>query len=161
MTDEDLGAFFPGTFERKRPAVLARHGQRAQSGGAQVLVERADRMIGDDVEGTCDRKRRNRRPAGQSLELHDAEGVGQAREYEDVGGSDMRGQVLARLLAEEFRVREAALELGARRAVADHDLGAGQIEREESFEILLDRNAADRGKDRPRKVELRRLVRIE
>jgi hypothetical protein len=42
--------------------------------------------------------------AGQRLELHDAERVGQAREHEDVGGSEVRGQILALLLAEENRV---------------------------------------------------------
>jgi hypothetical protein len=128
MRDEYLGAFFPGTFERKGAAGLARHRQRAQGGGAQILVQRTDRMIGDDIERPRDRKCRNRRAAGQSLELHDAKRVGQAREDENGGGGDVRGQVLARLLAEEFRIGKAALELGARGTIADHDLGAGQIE---------------------------------
>ena len=100
-------------------------------------------MIGDDVERTRHRERRDRRAAGQRLELHDAERVGETREDEHVGGSDMRGQVLAGLLAEKFCIREAPLQLGPLRAVADDDLGAGQIERQERFEILLDRDAAD------------------
>ena len=44
--------------------------------------------------GPGHRKCRDRRAAGQRLELHDAEGVGEARENEHVGRGQMRGQIL-------------------------------------------------------------------
>ena len=132
--------------------------QRAQAGGAQIVVERADRMIGDDVQRAGHRKRRDRRAAGQRFQLHDAESVGQAREHEHVGGRQMRGQFRALLLAEEFCLRIAPLEFRALRAVADHDLGARQVERQERFEILLDRDAAHGHEDRPRQIQRRRIV---
>ena len=46
--------------------------------------------------------------------------------------------------AEEFHVREPLPQLGLLRPFADHDLDAGQIERQERFEVLLDRDAARR-----------------
>src|ERR1700747_824729 len=80
-------AVFPRALEREFAAGLARHGERAQAGAAQVLVERADWMIGDDVERTSDREGCDRRAAGQGLKLYHAEGIGEAREHEDVSGS--------------------------------------------------------------------------
>src|SRR2546430_4651339 len=111
IADELPRAVLPGAFQRKGTAGLARHGQRTQTGGAQIVVQRTDRMIGDHVERAGDGECRNRRTAGKRLELHDAEGIGEARKYEHVGGGDMRGQVLAGLFAEEFYRRESALEL--------------------------------------------------
>ena len=59
---------------------------------------------------------------------------------------------------EELRVREAAPQLGLLRPVADHDLGAGQIEREKRFEVLLDRDPPDADEDRARQVESDRAL---
>ncbi len=87
--------------------------------------------------------------------------VGQAREHEDVGGGEMRGQILPLLLAEENRVGIFLFQCRPLRAVADHDLGARQVERQEGVEVLLHRDAAHGHEDRPRQIELRRLVGIE
>src|SRR4051794_11272456 len=56
IADELPGAVLPGTPQCKMAAGLARHGQRAQASAAQIPVQRADRMIGDDVDRTCHRK---------------------------------------------------------------------------------------------------------
>ncbi len=147
--------------QRKIPAGLARHVERADAGAAQIAIQRADRMIGDHVERTGDRERRNRRAAGQRFELHDAERVGEAREHEHVGGGQMRRQILALLLAEEFRFRIFLRQRRLLRAVADHDLGSRQIQRQKRFEILFDRDPAHGHEDRPRQIELGRLIRPE
>ena len=47
----------------------------------------------------------------------------------------------------------AALERGARGAVADDDGRAGQIEVEQRLEVLFHRHPADREEDRPRQIE--------
>ena len=49
-------------------------------------------MIRDHIERTRNREGGNGRAAGQRLELHDAEGVGAAREHKDVRGRQMRRQ---------------------------------------------------------------------
>ena len=110
--------------------------------------------------GPGDRKRRDRQAAGQRLEQHQAEGVGLAREHEDVGGRIDLGQFLAVPRAEEHRLRIFPLQRRARRPVADDQLGAGQIEIEERLEILLDRDAADAEKHRRRQAEVD-LARME
>src|SRR3954467_2728379 len=104
VADELARAIFPGALQREIAASLARHGERAQARGAQIVVDRADRMIGDDVLRTRHWKRRNRRAAGERFELNHAERVGQARKHEHVGGGEMRGEIGALFLAEEYRV---------------------------------------------------------
>src|ERR1700737_4892188 len=54
ITDELARAVFPGALQREIPARLARHLERAQAGRSQILIQRADRMIGDDVLGPGD-----------------------------------------------------------------------------------------------------------
>src|SRR6266545_4076700 len=76
IADELPRAVLPGAFQRKGAAGLARHGQRTQTRGTQIVVQRADRMIGNHIERTGNRKCRNRRTAGKRLELHDAKGIG-------------------------------------------------------------------------------------
>ena len=151
-----LRAVFPGTLERKTPAGFARHAERADAGAAQIGIQRADRMIRDHVQRAGHRKRRDRRAARQRFELHDAEGVGEAREHEDVGRRQMRGQIRALLFAEKSGLRIAALQLGRLRSVADHDLGSRQVQREKRLEVLFDRDAAHGHEDRPRQIELGR-----
>ena len=73
--------------------------------------------------------------------------------HEHVGGREMRGENAVIEHAEELGVGEFALELVFLRPGADDDLGAGQIERQERFEILLDRDPADGHENRPRQVE--------
>src|SRR5262249_22863505 len=52
----------------------------------------------------------------------------------------------------EMRGGVFGLELFKRGAAPDHDLGSRQIEIEEAFDILLDRNPSDIGEDRLRQV---------
>ena len=78
---------------RPRPGerVRAIELQRAQAGGAQVLVQHAGLRIADDIARTGHRIRRHRQPAGHGLQQHQAEGIGLAREHEHVGGGiDLR-----------------------------------------------------------------------
>ena len=50
MTDELPRAILPGALQREAAAGFARHGERAQRSDVQFAVERADRVIGDDVD---------------------------------------------------------------------------------------------------------------
>ena len=135
-------------------AGLRRNLQRLQAGRAQILVQDADRRRADHVAGAGDRKSGNRQAAGQRLEQHQAKRVGLAREHEDVGGRIDLRQFLAVPRAQEHRIRIFPLQRRARRAIADDELGAGQIEIEEGFEILFDRDAADAEEHRPRQAEV-------
>ena len=121
--------------------------ERAHAGAAQVRIQGANRVIGDHVERTRHREGRDRRAARQRLELNDAESVGEAREYKDIRRCDMRGQILPGFFAEEFRSGIAMLQHRLLRTVADHDLGAGQIQRQKRLEIFFDRDTADRHED--------------
>ena len=111
-------------------------------------------MIRDHVQRARYRKRRDRRAAGQRLELHDAEGIGEAREYEDVRRRQMRGQIPAGLLAEKSGLRISARQLRLLRSIADHDLGSRQVQREKRLEIFFDRDAAHGHEDGPRQIKL-------
>ncbi len=68
------------------------------------------------------------RAAGERLELRHAERIGEARKHEDIGSCKMGREIRALLLAEEDDVRILLLERRLLRAVADHHLGARQIE---------------------------------
>ena len=70
----------------------------------QIFVQHADRIVADDVFRPGHRKGGDRHAAGQRFELHDAEGVGAAREHEDVRRRQMRGENAVVQLAEEFGV---------------------------------------------------------
>ncbi len=110
-------------------------------------------MIGDDIDRPGDRKRRNRRAAGECLQLHHTESVGEARKHKDIGRGQMRTQILALLLAEEDRIRIFLREQQSLRPVADDDLRSRQVERKKRFEILFDRNPAHGHEDRARQVD--------
>ena len=101
-------------------------------------------------------KRRDRHAARQRLQQHQAEGVGPAREHEDVGGGVGLRQCLALPRAEKHRLRIFSRQRRPRRPVADDEFGAGQIELEKRLEILFHRDAADAEKDRPRQTEVAR-----
>jgi hypothetical protein len=73
----------------------------------------------------------------------------------------MTGQLTAGLLAEKFDLRVAALQFGPLRPVAHDDLRAWQLQVQEGLEILLDRHPPHRHEDRPRQIELDRIVRRE
>ena len=63
--------------------------------------------------------------------------------------------------SDKHRLRKFPRKRGPRRSVPNDELGAGQIEREERFEIFFDRQPADRQKDRPRQVEIGAYARVK
>src|SRR5262249_59367975 len=103
----------------------------------------------------------NRNAGGQRFELPHAERVGAAREHEDVGRREMRGQGAILQQSEELRVRKAPLERRLLGAGADDDLRAGKIEREERVEVLFDREPPYADEDGARKAEFDRAIRPE
>src|SRR5580704_9112650 len=125
VADELAGAVFPRMVERKGPAGVARQRQRAHASDRQILVQDADRMVGDDVLRPSDRKSGDRNAAGERLELHDTERIGEAWKHEYVGARQVRGENAVVQHAEKFRVGEFSLELGFLRSGTDNDLGAG------------------------------------
>jgi hypothetical protein len=100
----------------------------------------------------------HRRACRHGFQNHQAEGVGPAGEDEDVRVAETARQLLAEAGAEEFGLRILLLQLGARRAIADHDLGAGQVLFEEGFDVLLDRHPADVEEEGSRPVLAAQLV---
>ena len=85
VVDEGAGRGFPGMLGGEFEAGLRRNVQRGQAGRAQIVVQRADRRVADDVARAGDRKGRDRQAAGQRLQQHQAERIGLARKHEDVG----------------------------------------------------------------------------
>ena len=97
-------------------------------------------LLADHVQRAGHRKGRDRHAAGERLELHDPERVGPAGKDEDVGSREMRRKISVFQQAKEFRVGKPAPQLRLLRTLADDDLRAGQVERQERFEVLLDRD---------------------
>src|SRR5690606_27181861 len=95
------------------------------------------------------------------LKQHQAEGVGAAREHEDVGAREDAGEVLTDLGAEEDGGGIGALELVERGAAADDELGAGEIEPEEGLEVLFHGDATDVEEHGPGMAQVRALVGVE
>src|ERR1700692_4665575 len=78
VADELARAVFPRIVEREGAAGVARQCQRAHASDRQILMQDADRIVGDDVLGAGDRKSGDWNTAGEGFELHDAERVGEA-----------------------------------------------------------------------------------
>src|SRR4029077_10245364 len=104
--------------------------------------------------GTGDRKSGNRQAAGQRLQQDETKGVGLAREYENIGRRIDFRQFLAVPRTEKNRIRKFPLQRRTGRTVADHELGAGQIEFQEGLEILFDRNSPDAEEYRRRQTQV-------
>src|SRR5580658_8952875 len=154
VSDELPGAVFPGVAQRKGAARRARDVQCFQTRSAQILIQNTDWVVGNDVLGASDRERRDRQSTGQGFELHDAERVGQAREYKDIGGGEMRRQGSVLKLSEKFGLREALFQLLLHGALADHHFGARQVQGEKCIKVLFDGDAAQGDEDRPRKSDV-------
>ena len=148
VVDKDPGRGLPGVAGGKIDAGLPRDFERIQARRAQIVIEDADRRGADHVARPGDRKGGNRQPAGERFEQHQAKGIGLARKYEHVGGGVDLGQFGAVPRAQEHRIRIFSLQRQACRPVADHNLGARQIEIEEGLEVLFDRHPADIEEDR-------------
>src|SRR5260221_9120010 len=54
IADELTRTVFPGTRQREIPAGVARHAERADAGATQIIIQRADPMIGNHIERTGD-----------------------------------------------------------------------------------------------------------
>ena len=134
---------------------VARNAQSLEASGFEILVEHADRIAADYVlrsrNGVCG----DRDPTGQRLELNDAERVGSARKHKYVRGRKMRRQGFAFQLTEKVGIRKATLQLERLRPLADDDLRAGQIERQELLQVLFHREAADADENRSGQIDCR------
>ena len=73
----------------------------------------------------------------------------------------MRGQVRAFLFAQEVDAGIFLRQFAPLRPVTDHNLGAGQVERQKRLDVLLDRDAAHGHEDRARQIEVGGMIRIE
>src|ERR1700742_5015553 len=110
-------------------AMLAWQIERGAGGNAEILIERADSaVLANDVERPWHGISRDRHARSQRLEHHQPESIGAAGKNEHIGRGIGLRQSLALALTEEMRIGITALERGQRRAIADHHLGAGQIE---------------------------------
>src|SRR5206468_2895876 len=105
ILEELVGAALPGKTLGVAPAVGGRDLEAVERGAAEIGIEAADRSTVDDVERPRHRIGGDRQARGQRLEHHQAEGVGPAREDEDVGGGVVARQVLAMSRAGEARRR--------------------------------------------------------
>src|ERR1700730_1508346 len=110
MADELARAALPRIVEREGAAGVARQRQRAHAGDRQILVQDADRTVGYDVLRAADRQSSAPNAAGERLELHDAERVGQAWKHERVGARQVRRENAVVQHAEKFCVGGLAVE---------------------------------------------------
>lgn len=138
MTNELLGCRAPGELFRVGAGSAAIDVERGQAGLAQIVVHDAGGRVTKYVDGPGDRIGGDGQAAGHGFQQHQAEGVGFAGEYEDVGGVHL-GQFGLLHHAKVIRVGIAGAQAGQRRAVAHHPLGAGQIQLQEGLDILFDR----------------------
>jgi len=159
MVDKNPRRGMPGMAGGERDAGLPRDPQRLDAGGMQILVQDADRRSADHVAGPGDRKSGNRQAASQRLEQDEPKGVGLAREHENIRRRINLRKFLAVPGAQKYRIRIFPLQRHARRAIADDELGAGQIEVEERLEVFLDSQATNAEEHRLRqaKVDLARM----
>src|ERR1700722_3449694 len=102
VPNELTSTVFPGIFERECAADVARQRQRLETSDAQILVQYADRVVGNDVFRPRDRIGGNWTPTRQRFDLHDSERVGATRKDEDVGSREMRGKYAVVHMSEEF-----------------------------------------------------------
>src|SRR3546814_13816059 len=85
---------------------------RSLHGLAQILVEAADfRMRPDDVDRPGHRIGGNRHAGRHGFQQHEAEGIGQAGEDEDIGG----GEIADRKRVVEGKSVSVRVDLGGRR----------------------------------------------
>src|SRR5262245_8201105 len=142
-------------------AVVTPELQRFQASAAQVLVKTPDRRPLDHIAWRHGGKCSHRQPACKGFQQYETEGVGAAWKNKDISGGVDIGKRLAAPLTDKYCVWKFSLQCAARRAIADHDLAARQVESEEGLEILFHRQSADRQKDRPRQFEIDARARTE
>ena len=162
MTEEYPSAGRPGHAEREVAAIFARALQRTETGAAQIVVEHADRRFARSRRAAPQREtpRPARRspapPAARARTCRCGSETRRRRRRHRPPPAPRRGAMPRNTASGNCRASAVA-----RRPVADHELGAGQIEREERFEIFFDRQPADRQKNRPRQIEIDACARAE
>ena len=154
-------AAFPGLGKRKRAARGARNSESPEAGRFEILVEHADGIAADHVQWSRNGVCSNRNATGQRLELNDAECVGSARKHKYVCRRKMRRQGFTFQLTEKVGIWKAALQLARLRALADDDLLARQIERQERRQVLFHRHPADVDENRAGQIDCRGALRAE
>ena len=143
-------ASVPGMVQREGARGLARDLKGAQAGVAQIIIKHGDLRIAHHIERTLHRIGGDGCAAGERFEQNKSECVGFAGENEHVAGAIGPHKIICGFFAEEFCVRIFVFEASACWAIADDDLGARQIERKKSLDVLLDRDATDIEPDRTR-----------
>ena len=103
---EPTGYSLPRVLHRVLAALGRRDRQRAAHGPAEVLVERPNSGIANDVQRPRHGIRGHRHATGHRLKNDQPERVRAAGEYEHVRGCVVLGQLLPALLAEEVHIRK-------------------------------------------------------
>ena len=123
--------------------------ERTVDSGAEVFMQATDGCGADDIDWPHDGIGCDRYAASQGLQNDQAECVGAAGEDEDVGGAVGAGQVLAEFCAEEVDVRVRLFQFLPVRAVANNQLGARPVQREEVRQAFFNRQPPGIKHDRP------------
>ena len=134
---------FGASFYVKTRDRFAIEGHCAQRRRLQVFVEHSCTVAEDHVLRARNRVGSHGRTARHRLDQHQSEGIGAARKDQDVGLLVAVGKVGAGARTVKHRVRKRGLQPGARWSVADHPLGAREIEPQEGFDVLFHRQPAD------------------
>src|SRR5579862_2656962 len=96
----------PRKIEGVGAAAFARYCQGSQGGSPEILVERANAAVANDIERTRNRIGGDRKAAGKRLQNDQAKRIGAARKDEDVGRGVERGERAVVAAPEEMRPRE-------------------------------------------------------
>src|SRR5580698_8045081 len=71
--------------------------ERSDSGACQISVQRPGHAVFDHIDRPGYGVGRDWNSTGHGLEIHQAKSISEAREYQDVSGRQMRGQILSKL----------------------------------------------------------------
>ncbi len=135
--------------------------QRTETGMPRILIETSNRRIADDVAAPPP-ETRHRHAARQGFQQHQSERYRCGSETQKHRRMRRCRQVPPLASSRRTPLRDRRLPNDARRAIADNQLGAGQIELEKRLEILFNRDARPtarkigRGRSRPSINILRR-----
>ena len=118
VVDELFGRNFPAVTERMRPDCVAIKRQRMDKRGPEIPIHDANTWLGEHIDGAAGREGGDRQTAGQGFEQDEAEGVGEARKHEHIGGREMRGQRSSLQQAQVLGVGKIAAQIALRCAAA-------------------------------------------
>src|SRR5205823_9669394 len=115
----------------------------------EIIVQDTRHVLLDTIERSRHRESRDRHTAGVRLDHGETEGIREAREHQHIRRRQAVHELLAEAVPGEHRARVAGLERLPLGPIADHYLGAGQVQAEKRVEILLDGEPPDAGHYRP------------